>query len=394
MIIFLNTRMYPLQRRYMETAHRDEKEKKIWLDWERFFFHCDSQNIPSSIFDTIIWLFGLIKLEIILLAIKYQKSIINSLLNKEEILVLEDYTISIQAMVSHLAKRHRSANRVELAKNKFDILILTCDQLVLNKKFQYIKESFDEKTDTVVVFNGRVSPESLISKLWRGRIKYVEQGFHQEFYYDALPPVSKRRWDNEFYNLKFDAPIAQNFPRPKNVILFLTSPYEFMFADNDFQPQAGCFQSQYEVLLAYVEICQDLNIKPMVKFHPRNPKEMFLLDHGISKFPFDFVETAEDASYLIKTSDLVVLSSSSLAIDAAVLEVPNCHCLSSFYEGSGISFATKEKEALRTFMKHPLLVKDAKNRGVLLQKGFEASASLYESGPSISRYLKRAVLGH
>ena len=167
-----------------------------------------------------------------------------------------------------------------------------------------------------------------------------------------------------------------------------------MFADEDFQPYLGDFQSQYEILESYVDICYNLKLTPLVKFHPRNPKKVFLQDHSKENFSFKFVETFDDANTLIEASDLIVFSSSSLAIDAALINKPSCHCLPAFYEKASISFPTKNECSLRDFINSPFYLEGTNKRALILQKGFAASASLLEEKSFLTRFLKRVALGH
>lgn len=393
MIIFLNTRLYSLQRRYLVAAFNGEKKDKIWIDIGRKFIHCDHQNVPSSIFLLFPWLITFIKPRIIMFVIKNCQKIVKSIINEEDYIIIDQYIISTDCIVSHLAKRLKSSNRQHLASYRLSLVLLLYDQLIFNRELQALRKRFNPETDTVVLFNGRVSPEGLIRHLWTGEIRYVEQGFQQKFYYDAELPVSKLRWDNEFKQIGSSNTTQRKCPKPNSIILFLTSPYEYIFA-HGFKPIHGLYQNQYDILKSYVAICRELNLNPLVKFHPANPKENFLLDHNKEAFSFEFDETVDNALNLIAASDLVVLSSSSLAIDSAILGKPSCHCLPAFYEKASISIPTKDKSALREFIKNPLLIHGAQKRGLLLQNGFAASAFQEDGHRSLNRYVKRAVLGH
>ncbi len=393
MIVFLNTRMYCFQRRYMDAAYREESEDKVFVDLQNCFIHCDNQNVPKSFIKAIVWFFKTLNITLLIPAIKHHKKIVTCIKQKKSKHYIDNKIISIEGMVSHLAKRHKSSNLNKLAEKKLDIFILTYDQLVFNNKFELIKNRFNERLDTFVVFNGRVSPERLIQNLWNGKIKYVEQGFREKYYYGDLSPVSKKRWDYELRSLRIQSLKKKRIPRPKKVILFLTSPYEFMFADRDYQSSVGNFQSQYAVLEAYVNICNELKLTPLVKFHPRNPRKMFLQDHSKDNFSFEFVETNVDAEFLIKESDVVVLSSSSLAIKCASLKKPSCYGLTAFYENASVSVATKNKASLRDFLRYPYLLEGAEKRAEFLEKGFAKTAPL-DKKISISRYLKRIAIGH
>lgn len=386
--------MYPLQRRYIEAAHASVIKDKVFINIEDDFIHCDNQNVPKSILQFVYWLGKIFEFNTLVLALRCYKKVVTCLLNGKKQLTICENTISVEGIKSHLAKRYKTANPNRMATNKLSILILIYDQLIFNEKIKQLRKKYDEAIDTIVIFNGRVSPENLADKLWIGPVEYVEQGFGEAFYYGGYLPVSKKRWECEFQNIVASVSPIKKRPAPKKVVLFLTSPYEFMFADEDFHPSTGDFQSQYEVLKTFVKICDELNLTALVKFHPRNPRANFLNDHSLEKFTFDFVETNANAADLIEISDVVVLSSSSLAIDSALANKPNCHCLPAFYENASISHPAKDETALRNFMTSPFILETASIRANILRERFEQSASGLDEKPSFTRYIKKLILGH
>lgn len=378
----------------MEAAYKAEPDDKVFVNIENSFFHCDNQNIPRYFFELIYWVYKLINIKLLVFAFKIRKTVIEKMINGHELVEFGDYVISLDAMISHLAKRHKSANLDILASYRLDILILIYDQLIFNKEIKTIKKKFCDHIDKIVVFNGRVSPERLINYLWNGEKRFVEQGIFQPNYYGDLPPVSKKRWDKELVKLGVPKPKKIACPSPKKAILFLTSPYEYQFADKDYRPRLKDFQNQYEVLISYVKICKELEIIPLIKFHPRNPKKNFLEDHCKKCFPVKFNETHRDAEKLIEDSDLIVLSTSTLAVNSALKQKPNCHCLPALYEKAAISHATKNEAELRKYMKNSFVFKDADKHALLLHGAFKELASSLMDKPTFTRYLKRALLGH
>jgi len=394
MIIFINTRIYPPQRRYIELAYNNETKSKKFINIENYFIHCDNQNVPETILKFVCWLGKCFELGKLILACRCYTKVVRCLRSGEKQIIVHDNLFSVEGMLSHLAKRYKTANRNKLAANKLSILVLIYDQLVFNKKIKCLQNKYNEVSDTLVIFNGRVSPENLADKLWKGKVKYVEQGFWEPIYYNYAPPVSKKRWSSELANLSQPLVSVKSVPSPKNVVLFLTSPYEFMFADEDFKPSVGDFQSQYDVIKTYVKICEEMELVALVKFHPRNPRANFLTDHMKSEFPFEFVETKAEATDVIRDNDLIVLSSSSLAIDAALARKPNCHCLPAFYEKAMISQPTKNEIMLRRFMENPFFDRGAANRAKTLRKRFQQSSMLLDEKASMMRYVKKFILGH
>ena len=167
-----------------------------------------------------------------------------------------------------------------------------------------------------------------------------------------------------------------------------------MFADKDYKSKEHEFQDQYEILKSYVKICNVKNLTPLVKFHPRNPKNQFLKDHYINDFDFEFTETKADAGDLIKNCELVVVSSSSLAIDTALSEKPCCHCLTAFYESANICASAKDEHQLEKFIDAPYVFEDANLRAATIAERLKFSGEAIKDKKSVYRYFKRFLLGH
>ena len=394
MIVFLRTRIHQLQDGYLMAAYKNEKSDKVLVNKQLSFFHCDNQNIPQSFFTLLCWLAIATNFRRIFAAINQIKKVQLAIIENSEFVWCGSNIISIQSIISHLAKRRKTANNIQISKRKLDLLILIIDQLRMNELITEVKRSYNEKEDTVVIFNGRVSPERLATVLWSGKINFVEQGFNESYYYSEIPPVSKRRWDNEFKLSNKGKVKSVKVGRPQSAILFLTSPYEYMFADKDFQGRSKDFQNQYEVLECFIRLCEEANYKSIVKFHPRTPKEAFLADHYRDNYEFEFTETKDDANSVIKQVDLVVLSSSSLAIDAAIHGKPCCNCVPAFYEHARVCVPTKNESELKKFMNSPYLLSNAAQRAITISNSMRRASAAIKEDRNIYSSLKRVLMGH
>ena len=133
MIIFLQTRIHKFQDGYLKAAYKNEKSEKILLNKQFSFFHCDNQNTPQSFFKILYWLAIVIDFHRIFASIKLIKKVQLAIIDNSEYILSGNNILSIQAISSHLAKRHRTANRMQISMRKFDIFILIVDQIRMNE---------------------------------------------------------------------------------------------------------------------------------------------------------------------------------------------------------------------------------------------------------------------
>ena len=395
-LVFIQTRSWSAQNRYLFAA-RGESNSKL-LDWRPYFIHCDNQNVGQSPLLVILRTVpGMRRLPRLILTFQIFHSIMLGLRGEDSTVYFRGYKFDLDAMRSHLAKRLQMADMIACSRYRLSIWVLIYDQLTMNLLLRSLVSQFPDGSP--VIFNGRVSPEALVKSYFPETTYFVEQGFSDPSYFSPIKPVSKQRWDNEMLELFGSIPPrAKAVPKPQTAIFFATSPYEYCFADKDFSSQNNELESQFAMVVAFVKVASRLGISVKVKFHPRTPRKRFLEDYGQSQFPIEFTEVVDDALDLIKSTDLVVVSSSSLAIDGALFDRPVAHLSPAFYEKGYVSHPIYTEANLERFMRNPFKYEHSRQRAKILKSAMLRSAeSLDEKVPvatRVFRLLKRLALGH
>ncbi|MDB2689103.1 hypothetical protein N9Z25_06705 [Luminiphilus sp.] len=220
--------------------------------------------------------------------------------------------------------------------------------------------------EEVCIFNGRMVPEFVIRQALNN-VKFFELGGADKIYFGEAPPLSVSRFTEEFPELT-PGELENCDINIRLATIFLTSDYEYAFAGDGFEPASGCFQTQYESVETAVKCLDERGVKVRIKAHPGSGKEQHdFVEDLASRFPMLEIVSAP-ADELIASSCLVLVSSSSAAVEAALAGKVVAHLMPSFYQNLGVSVYVGSKNQLERFLGSPCQYSSQKhNAKVILE---------------------------
>jgi len=263
-----------------------------------------------------------------------------------------------------------------IKKYKYFIIKQFTGQILTNKYLTLSSNNFLESY-THLVFNGRNSVEAVIKNLATQnsrKIIYIEAGFTKKnyFYGQGIMPVSMERYAKSRvkkfvpYDLDFlkkycslltsIEPKNKKYINKKDVLVFLTSPYEYVMASKEWVPQGGDWTNQDEMIDKLYFVCRKNKLNLYIKPHPNDPENTlerlnsrFLKKPGVSLINDNItshVNLAQGFKY-------VLVSSSSVAVDIAMHGKAVGFTLPSYYEKSEIGSRIKTIQDLLIFFDNP-----------------------------------------
>ena len=397
----ISTRSYSPQKNYVrlvENRLKNQSKDYVFHDWSKELIHCDNQNTGFLKFSKNKKITYRLKFNFLLQAIKII-NLVRSAFPDLNIDIIKDknYFLDVSGMRSHLGKRYKIGNLDTLSKKKISILILIYDQLI----FGYFLKKYIHIKDKVLVFNGRVSPECMVKHYFQD-VEYFEQGIDEDVYLSSVKPVSIERFTKM---VTHSSAISRQYVTNKKcdllVSIFLTSPYEYIFAGKDYLCEEGMFQNQQEALYKALIICKNYNAKVLLKFHPYAREKAFMNEYIssalISLLNENFIERVTDpANVIIEKSDIVIVSSSSVALEAAIKNKPVLNMLKAFYQDLGISEYCGNEDCIKRFFSNPFIIKGGAERALSLNKKLETVRydPKFKEKMNIARVFKFLILRH
>lgn len=353
--ITLNTRTHKIQLGYAKKT--SERVSAKLTSFGPLFLHADKNNLGIlEIFYSLKALMIAIKYfniisECCYLTIKNYNKLYNLLLetNKKTFSFNEDI-IYLEAMRSTLAKRTLSSSWEKTKIIRRYAVMMLFDNLMANRICSKLKQ---KKVNEYYVFNGRVMPEYVFQEQLSNVFLFESQS-SRDIYIDKTHPVSLKRYENHFSNLTNQKTQFVSFNQ-KKCIIFLTSPYEYIYAGRGYTPKKNMFPSQEIAVDVAIRVLLEQSFKIKIKGHPNagNDQSVFLnkLSHKYKMISI----VNDDPLKLIDESDFVCVSSSSLAIDGAKRKKIVAHLSPSFYHNLGVSVYLGKKDHFESFLNNPFI---------------------------------------
>lgn len=352
--VVLNLRTSEHQAKYA----RNVTQEKGWryLDLSAAFLHADRSNLGIlQCFRSFSSLMQVLKLlPCFLTSLKVVRANFPTICasfydSAESELQLGGYAFYLQGMRSTLAKRLKiTIWRRSKIERKY-LWMMCFDNVMAHfviKKYELNKYS------RVCIFNGRVIPEFAFRKILENTL-FFEFGGSGRTYVGDLPPVSLARFTREFPSVNPSKLVPAVTPI-ETATIFLTSDYEYTFAGDGYLPEEGCFQSQASAVEAAIKVLGDLKVPTKIKAHPAAGQEQAaFVSQLVDEYPFLQV-TTEQALTLISASSVVIVSSSSVAVEAATMGKAVIHMMPAFYQNLGVSIYIGNILELKQFFASPM----------------------------------------
>lgn len=344
--------------------HVKNKYKNVIIhDLTQAFYFTDGKNVGNSL---ILYLIQRRRLHV---RIKYYRSTqrqyiiydsgrVTHLLNYIKLLFSRPLKrVAVQdGVFSSLGKYKRSDDIDYLMQFHYEVKLLNyVNHDVINNLKKVIND-----VDKILLFNGRNSQEKRIIKdLDLHEIIYCEASACNTLYVGNCPPVSKERYllkGTEYITvdsyLKLTRGLKQNLNLSSETsvadfnnyaVYYLTTASEYIYAGKEWIPHDCDWNNQLEALECFISVCEQENVKPVVKPHPN------MSEQEIQKYKLGsaiIIDKNQNSFVLAQGAKMNFISSSSIGLEFTLLGIPWRATLPFFYELSFSDFRIKTKNDL------------------------------------------------